>query len=89
MCPVTDNPVKCKIYTVICFFQAKIMSSSEVHFELCMFYGTVIMSERNVRWWCSLFKGGQTDVQHKEWSGGPTQNKTNSVALSPRVNYTD
>jgi transposase len=72
MCPVVDNPGSCEIHAVIRFLHAKIMSTVEIHCELCMVYGQNIMSEETVRQWCRMFKDGWANVHNEEWSVRPS-----------------
>jgi hypothetical protein len=63
MCPVFDNPINCKILTVILFLHTKIMCAAEIHHELCAVYSQNVMSEGTVRQWCRLFKDGRTNEE--------------------------
>jgi hypothetical protein len=62
MCPVIDNPARCKIHAVICYFHAKNMSAAEMHCELCAaVYGQNVLSEGTVKQWLRMFKDGQAN----------------------------
>jgi hypothetical protein len=45
MGPAIDNPISCEIRAIILFLHAKIMSTLEIHRELCTVYGQNVMSE--------------------------------------------
>jgi hypothetical protein len=52
MCPVIDNPTRCKICAVIHFLLAQNMGVAEIHCELCAaVYSQNVMSEGTVRHW--------------------------------------
>jgi hypothetical protein len=56
MCPVIDNPARCKIRPVIHFLHAKNMSAAEIHHELCAVDSQNVTSEGTVRQWFRIFK---------------------------------
>jgi hypothetical protein len=72
MCPVIDNPARCKVHVVIHFLHAKNMSAVEIHCELYAVYSQNVMSERTARQWCKMFKAGRTNVHDEEQSGQPS-----------------
>jgi hypothetical protein len=46
VCPLIDNPARCKIQAVIHFLHSKNMSDVEIHHELCMVvYGQNVISK--------------------------------------------
>jgi hypothetical protein len=66
ICPAIDNPASRKIHAVICFLQAKNLSSAEIYNELCAVYGQNVMSERTVTQWCRMLKDGRTNIHDEE-----------------------
>jgi hypothetical protein len=68
MWPVIENPVTCKIHTVINFLFTKNVSAAEIHCEVWVIYGQNVMSERTIRQWCEMFKDGWTDIHNEEQS---------------------
>jgi hypothetical protein len=71
MCPVIDNPTRCKIRTVIRFLHAKNMNAAENHHELCAAYGENVTSE--VRQWYRnslsqpFYLGGTLEIIFNSW----------------------
>jgi transposase len=71
MCLAIDIPTSCKICAVIHSIHAKNISAEEIHRELCVIYGTTVMSEGTVRRWYRLFKDGRRDVHDEVRSDRP------------------
>jgi transposase len=71
MCPEIDSPASCEIRAVIRFLQAKDMSATEIHHELCTIYEQNVISEETVRQWCRMFKDGRINVHNEEQGGRP------------------
>jgi hypothetical protein len=68
VCPAIDNLTSLEIHAVIRFLHAKNVSAAEIHCELCVVYGQIVMS---VRQWCRMFKDGQTNAHDEKRSARP------------------
>jgi hypothetical protein len=55
------------------------MSATETNHEICAVYGQNVMSEGNVRQWCTMFKDGNTNVHNEEQMGQPSIVNNNLV----------
>jgi hypothetical protein len=69
---VIENPVPCRILSVICLLHTKNMTALEIHCELSMVYAQNVMSEGTVKWWCRIFKDGQTNTHNEEQIDWPS-----------------
>ena len=67
-----ENPVACKMWSVIHFSNAKNMKPAEIHCQLCDVYGEHAISSSTVHRWLWLFNEGRKNVHDDPWSGRPS-----------------
>jgi transposase len=66
-----QSPTKCKVRSIIRFFNAKGERPAEIHKQIVAVYGDV-MNWQNVTKWCREFSEGRTDVHDEQRSGRPS-----------------
>jgi hypothetical protein len=61
-----DNPVDCKVRSLIRFLNAQNVCAIDIHRQLTAVYGEGVMNESTVRKWCRMFNEGRTNVHDEE-----------------------
>jgi len=66
-----EYPAACEMRSVICFLNAKNMTPTEIHRQLCDVCGEHAMSNSVVRRWVRLFNEGRENMHDDTRSGLP------------------
>ena len=64
-----EGAADCEIRSVIRFFNARNVLSSEIHHQTCQVYGDNVMSDGTVRKWVRMFSEGRENVHGEARSG--------------------
>jgi len=71
MAALSQSPVKCEVWSVTGFLNAKGEHPVEIHKQIVTVYDNV-MNRQNVTKWCHEFSEGRTDVHDEQRSSRPS-----------------